>query len=287
MTFYIITIFPEFFDSPLSTGLVKKAREKGIVEFNFIDLKKFGVGKHKVIDDCPYGGGGGMIIKPEPIIYAIKSIPQTTQKRIVILFSPGGNLLNQKKVKEIAQFEEIVLVCPRYEGVDERVKKYIDEEISIGDYVVHSGDSASVVFIEAILRLKEGFMSSKVEEELLFNLLDFPQYTRPREFEGEAVPSILLTGNHRKIREWRIEKSVKKTIERRPDLILRVLSEITENYKNENEYQKIQEYANYFYSLVFSKRGRDAKIEQDVTKLLVDFFSKLKLDDDPFYSTYQ
>lgn len=284
VTFHIITIFPEFFSSPLDVGLIKKAREKNIVDFEIIDLKKFGVGKHKLIDDRPYGGGSGMILRPEPVCSAIQSakIKNPDRKR-VILMTPSGELLTQQKLKELSSLSDIVIVCPRYEGVDERVKKYVDEEISIGDYVIHSGDTASLVLIEGVVRLKEGFMSSSPEEEIYFSLLDFPQYTRPRFFENSEVPPVLLSGDHKKIRFWRIEQSVRKTIEKRPDLILKLIlqnDELKDFLKDE-----LEKIISYLLTLSYRKGKeiqRRSDFDEKIFSAVFHFFSDMPLENDPF-----
>lgn len=280
LCFHIITVFPEFYSSPLSVGLLKKAQERGIVSFNFVDLKKFGVGKHRFIDDRPYGGGAGMIIRPELVLRAIESVKIDGERKITILFSPSGYLLTQSIVKRIYEYENIVLICPRYEGVDERVKKYVDIELSIGDYVVHSGDVAALVLIEAILRLKEGFMSSPVEEEISFNLLDFPHFTHPRDFEGEKVPDVLLSGNHSLIRKWRIERSVQKTLERRPDLVLKTLCEMKKSKKTEN----LDEFISYLFDVVFGGKNRDKELDTKIYEILLTHYLSLEIKNDPFGS---
>ncbi|MFZ8803184.1 MAG: tRNA (guanosine(37)-N1)-methyltransferase TrmD [Candidatus Calescibacterium sp.] len=273
-TFHIITIFPEFFSSVLEVGLIKKAREKKIVDFVFIDLKSFGVGKHKVIDDRPYGGGAGMVLRPEPIISALRSVSFRGDKRISILMSPSGNLLTQEKLEELSYFSDIVIVCPRYEGVDERVKKFIDEDISIGDYVIHSGDVAALVIIEGVARLKEGFMTTPAKEELTFGILDFPQFTHPKIFEDMEVPEILLSGHHENIRRWRIEQSVKKTLERRPDLVLKFF------IKKENELnlppEKKEMIRSYLFDVSFCESKRDESLEKEIFHIMVNYLINIK-----------
>ncbi len=257
-TFHIITIFPEFFDSPLKVGLMGKAVKKGVINFEFIDLKNF----ESLLDDRPYGGGQGMILKIEPIVNAIRSIKPKGDKIIKILTSPSGNLLTQKRVQELSEYTDIVIICGRYEGVDARISYYIDDEISIGDYVIHSGETSALVLIEAISRLKEGFKSKECTEEISLNLLGFPQYTRPREFEGHKVPQELLSGNHKEIRSFRIRKSVEKTIARRPDLIKKILEKLeTTEYKD-----------------ILNK----AKSESDIKEIIENYFENLKIDPDPF-----
>ncbi len=283
MNFHIITIFPEFYDSPLSVGLVGKARVKGIVSFNFVDLKNFGVGKHCVIDGRPYGGGIGMVIRPEPVVQAIKSI-KCEQKKITIFFSPAGYLLNQSILKKIAEYENIILICPRYEGVDERVKKLVDLEVSIGDYVVHSGDVAALVLIEGVVRLKGGFMSSQVEEEIALNLLDFPHFTRPRKFEGEPVPDVLISGNHAMVKKWRLERSIEKTIERRPDLILKTLCNMKKNKIGNIKGDDIDEFITYLFEIICSLKERNKDIERRIFENLLSYYLNMEIAGDPFGS---
>ena len=290
LTFHIITVFPEFYESPLSVGLFRKAQEKGIINFRFIDLKKFGVGKHKEIDGKPYGGGTGMILRAEPLVSAIRSVEPQGEKKTFVLMTPSGELLSQKKAKLFLSFSDIVLVCPRYEGVDERVKKYIDWEISIGDYVIHSGDTACLVFVETVSRLIPGFMSSDVEEEITFGLLGFPHYSQPRDFEGEKVPDVLLSGHHEKIRRWRIEMSVRKTLERRPDLILKILMCIQDIPQHFFDFL-FDELKNLWCSEIKGREGRRERIfsgrkreevQNEIFTFLVDYFLSRNFDIDPF-----
>ncbi len=274
ITFHIITIFPEFFSSALEVGLMRKAREKKVIDFVFIDLKKFGVGKHKVIDDRPYGGGAGMVLRPEPIVSALRSIDFRGNKRISILMSPSGKLLTQEKLEELSSFSDIVIVCPRYEGVDERVKKFINEDISIGDYVIHSGDVAALVIIEGVARLKEGFMTTSTKEEISFDILDFPQFTHPKIFEDMVVPEILLSGHHENIRRWRIEQSIKKTLERRPDLVLKFF------IKRENQLnltpEKKEMIKNYLFDISFYGNKRNELLDEEIFHLMLNYLTNIK-----------
>ncbi|MCS7212613.1 MAG: tRNA (guanosine(37)-N1)-methyltransferase TrmD [Candidatus Calescibacterium sp.] len=258
--FHIITVFPEFFSSPLKVGLMEKAIRNGIIDLEFIDLKKF----DEILDDRPYGGGQGMILKIEPIVKAIRSIKPEGDKIIKIITTPSGSLFNQKKAQEMSGYSDIVIVCGRYEGIDARVIHYIDDEISIGDYVIHSGETAALVIIESVARLLEGFKSKECTEEISLNLLGYPQYTRPREFEGYKVPDILLSGNHKEIRSFRIKKSIEKTIKKRPDLVAKILHEIKKKD-----------------SIV--KEFLEGKIdESEIKKILEDYFEKLEIKPDPF-----
>lgn len=265
MKFHIITVFPEFFESPLRVGLMKKAIAKNILDFEFIDLKSF----DEILDDRPYGGGQGMILKLPPIVKAIRSIRPKGDKVIKILTNPSGTLLTQRKVIELSRYTDIVIVCGRYEGVDARISNYVDEEISIGDYVLHSGETVALVIIESVARLIEGFKSKNHIEELSLNLLGFPQYTRPREFENLRVPDVLLSGDHKNIRAFRIKKSVERTVRTRPDLVAKILKEIVESGKTNNP--------NLLKDFL---EGRIS--EAEVQKILEDHFRGLELNPDPF-----
>ncbi len=222
MRFDVITIFPEYFESPLRVGALKKAQERGLIEINLINLRDFALDKHRMIDDRPFGGGEGMVFKPEPLYRAISSLRQLGTSYVVYL-SPQGRLLNQEIVKELYEKGHLVLICGRYEGIDERIRKhFIDDEISIGDYVVFGGEVAALVVIEAVARLVPGVVGKRdsVEKESFSQgLLKYPQYTRPRDFMGYKVPEILLSGDHAAIAKWRRKKSLEVTLKRRPDLL--------------------------------------------------------------------
>ncbi len=222
MRFDVITIFPEYFESPLRVGALKKAQERGLIEINLINLRDFALDKHRMVDDRPFGGGEGMVFKPEPLYRAISSLRQLGTSYVVYL-SPQGRLLNQEIVKELYEKGHLVLICGRYEGIDERIRKhFIDDEISIGDYVVFGGEVAALVVIEAVARLVPGVVGKRdsVEKESFSQgLLKYPQYTRPRDFMGYKVPEILLSGDHAAIAKWRRKKSLEVTLKRRPDLL--------------------------------------------------------------------
>ncbi len=215
----IITLFPEFFESPIQTGLMGKALEKGLFSIDLIQLRDYAEDAYGHCDDYPYGGGSGMVLMPGPLSRAVED---HAKGATVIYPSPGGKLLTQGMVKELAALEDICIICGHYEGVDQRViDRYVDIELSIGDYVVSGGEYAALVIIDAIGRQVPGFMSnpqSIVEESFEDHLLEYPQYTRPREFDGMEVPDVLLSGNHEKIRQWRLEKSIEKTRQVRPDI---------------------------------------------------------------------
>jgi tRNA (guanine37-N1)-methyltransferase len=222
MHFHVLTIFPEFFSSPLSVSLVKKAQEKGVLSCTVHNLRDYATGAHKATDDTPYGGGQGMVMKPEPIVRALESLCASLSSPWRILLSPQGKPLSQKKVVALAEKETLVLVCGRYEGVDERVRAFVDEEISIGDYVLSGGEVAALVVIDAVARLVPGVVGRKEstqEESFSDGLLEYPQYTRPENFRGMQAPAILLSGNHAAIARWRRQQAILRTHERRPDLL--------------------------------------------------------------------
>ena len=222
MRFDIVTIFPEYFESPLSVGALRKARERGLIEINLVNLRDFALDKHRMVDDRPFGGGEGMVFKPEPLYRAISHL-RTQGNPFVVYLSPQGRLLNQEIVKELHEKGHLVLICGRYEGIDERIREhFIDDEISIGDYVVFGGEVAALVVIEAVSRLVPGVVGKRdsVEKESFSQgLLKYPQYTRPREFMGLKVPEVLLSGDHAAIEAWRRKKSLEVTLKRRPDLL--------------------------------------------------------------------
>ncbi len=219
MRINVITIFPEFFTSPLDASLVGKAREDGTLEVVLHDLRKYGKGVHRQIDDAPFGGGAGMVMMIEPLAAALDPLEHTQR----ILFTPGGRPLDQATLDRWAGLDEITVVCGRYEGVDERVAEhFIDEEISIGDYVLLGGEVAALAVIEGVTRLLDGVVGNPTSvetESFRGGLLEEPQYTRPAEFRGWTVPDILRSGDHAKVEEWRQEQRERRTRERRPDLL--------------------------------------------------------------------
>ena len=225
MQFHIISIFPELFTSPLSVSLLKKAQDKGIVSCTVHDLRDYTVGKHRSTDAAPYGGGYGMVMKPEPVFAALEAVCQAAAEQVRmrrILLSPRGTRLTQEKVVQLAYEEALVLVCGRYEGVDERVRACVDEELSVGDYVLSGGEIAALVVIDAVARLIPGVLGSPEstqEESFSTGLLEYPHYTRPEEFNAMRVPEVLLSGNHAEIARWRRRQSLLRTREQRPDLL--------------------------------------------------------------------
>ena len=219
MKFDVLTLFPEMFDT-LNQSIIGKAKEKELIDINLINIRDFSKDKHKKVDDTPYGGGAGMVIKPDVVYDAYKSIENKDAK--VIYMSPQGKILNQKKVEDLSKQKHLIILCGHYEGIDQRVlDKIVDEEISIGDYVLTGGEIPAMVLIDSISRYVEGVINQEsIEEESFSNgLLEYPQYTRPEVFEGEKVPEILLSGHHENIEKWRKDKSIEITKKKRPDLL--------------------------------------------------------------------
>lgn len=222
--FDIITIFPDIFYAYLGESILKRALQKNLVDVKIYNLRDFTTDKHRTVDDYPYGGGSGMVMKIEPIYNALKALKSDGHERLTILLSPQGNRYDQEKaVRFSKEKRRIALICGRYEGVDERVREYlIDEEISIGDYVMTGGELAALVIIDSVARLIPNVLGddkSIVEESFSWGILDYPHYTRPYEFEGMKVPDVLLSGNHQEIQRWRRKESLKMTLIKRPDLI--------------------------------------------------------------------
>jgi tRNA (guanine37-N1)-methyltransferase len=222
LNFTVITLFPPMFDSPLDHSILKRAQENGLISVDFIDPRDFTTDKHRTVDDAPYGGGQGMVMKPEPLVAAIEAAKKTLSRPRVILLSPQGKSFDQAEAQRLAQEKELVLVCGRYEGVDERVKAFVDEELSVGDYTLSGGELPAMTVIDAVARLIPGVLGNiKSPEEDSFSdgLLEYPQYTRPEEFRGMKVPDVLVSGDHERIAKWRGEMSLQLTRERRPDLL--------------------------------------------------------------------
>lgn len=221
MRFDILTIFPEIFASPLKYSILKRAINLGALELSIHNLRDYTVDKAKTTDDYPFGGGPGMIMKVEPIFNFIKAIRESNSE--VILLSPQGEKFNQKLAIELSNRKHIVLICGRYKGVDERIREHlVDREISTGDYITSGGEIPALIIIDAVSRLLPnvlGNFDSAESDSFMNGRLDAPYYTRPREFQGMCVPSILLSGDHKKIEEWRIRESLKKTMSQRPDLL--------------------------------------------------------------------
>ena len=219
MKFDILTLFPEMFDI-LKQSIIGKAIEKELIDINLINIRDFSKNKHKKVDDTPYGGGAGMIMKPDVVYDSYKSIKSENAK--VIYMSPQGKVLNQKKVEQLSKENHLIILCGHYEGIDQRVlDKIVDEEISIGDYVLTGGEIPAMVLIDSVSRYVEGVLNEESIKEESFSegLLEYPQYTRPEIFEGEKVPEVLLSGHHKNIEKWRKEKSLEITKNKRPELL--------------------------------------------------------------------
>ena len=219
MRIEIVTLFPRMFDSVLSASLLGRGIESGTLEVNVVDLRPYGLGKHRSVDDEPYGGGAGMVMRPEPIFAAVEEL--RSEQSHVVLLSPRGSLLRHAGVARLAERDHIILICGRYEGVDERVSEFlVDEELSIGDYVLAGGELAAMVVVESVSRFVPGVMGNRgslESESHSRGLLEYPQYTRPAEFRGHPVPDVLLSGHHGEVERWRREQSERITRERRPE----------------------------------------------------------------------
>ena len=227
MKISVITLFPQVFTPLLNTSILDKAQKQGKLKVNLVDLRKFGIGKYRQVDDRVYGGGVGMVLRIEPVVKAIEKIKKRESK--IILLTPQGKTFNQKTALRLAKEKHLVLICGKYEGVDERVRKLVDEEISIGDYVLSGGEIAAMSVIDSIARLLPGVLDKEATALESFSpltinhkrltLLEPPQYTRPENYEGMIVPKILLSGNHQEIAKWRSQESLRKTKKLRPDLL--------------------------------------------------------------------
>ncbi len=227
MIFDVITIFPEFFHGPFNFGVIRRGREKGLVEIRVHDLRDFTSDRHRTVDDRPFGGGEGMVFKPEPIFKAVEAVRQTEQAEVVVL-SAAGKRFNQAEALRLSKASQIVVICGRYEGIDERVIEHLaTAEISVGDFILSGGEIAAVVVVDAVTRyvpgvvgkeesiLRESFSDPAAETQLV----EHPHYTRPAEFRGWQVPEVLISGDHKAVREWRLQAALKKTEKNRPDLL--------------------------------------------------------------------
>ncbi|MCP4160289.1 MAG: tRNA (guanosine(37)-N1)-methyltransferase TrmD [Deltaproteobacteria bacterium] len=222
MNFTVLTIFPEMMDAFWQNGMIKRAIENKIIAGSSVNIRDFANGKHRATDDKPYGGGSGMVMKPEPLTYAIKKVREDNPDSKVISLSPQGKSLNKEIVRQLSHEKGLIFVCGRYEGLDERIYPLIDEEISIGDYVLTGGELAAMVVIDSVARFVPGVLGSfdSAENDTFENgLVEHAHYTRPPEFNGAKVPEVLLSGNHKNIDEWRLETSLKRTFLKRPDLL--------------------------------------------------------------------
>lgn len=222
MNIHVLSLFPEMFNGVFGASILKKAQEKGAVNLAVSDIRTFSNNKHNQVDDYPYGGGAGMVLKPEPMFHAVEKITEGRNPRI-ILMCPQGERFTQKKAEELAKEEELVFLCGHYEGYDERIRQYlVTDEISIGDFVLTGGELPAMTVIDAVVRLLPGVLGqedSHIHDSFSTGLLEHPHYTRPSDFRGMKVPDILMSGNHAKIDQWREEQSLKRTFERRPDLL--------------------------------------------------------------------
>lgn len=225
MRIHILSLFPGMFRGPFDESIIKRAADRGLVEIALYNIRDYTWDKHHVVDDYPFGGGQGMVLKPEPIFAAVESI-RGEGVTPVILLTPRGRLLDRAVVEELAQYDEMILICGRYEGVDERVGEHlVTDELSIGDYVLSGGELAAMVVVDAVVRQLPGALGAETavgEDSHADGLLEYPQYTRPRSFRGWEVPEVLLSGNHAEIERWRKEQSIRRTLQRRPDLLERV-----------------------------------------------------------------
>lgn len=236
----ILTLFPQMFDGLLDWSIVGRARERHLVDVRLHDIRACTHDKHHVVDDYPYGGGAGMVLKPEPIFEAVEAVKEELGSSSVptILLSPQGQLFNQEIARQLASYQRFILICGHYEGIDERVAEHLaDEEISIGDYLLSGGEVAAIVIVDCVVRLLPGAVGSEislVEDSHIGGLLEYPQYTRPAIYRGWAVPSVLLSGNHGHIARWRRQQSLRRTAKRRPDLMEKaMLSEEDEKLLSE------------------------------------------------------
>ena len=239
MKFDVLTLFPEMFE-PIKQSILGKAQEKELININLINIRDFSKDKHKKVDDTPYGGGAGMVIRPDVVLDSFNSIKDNKNAKVIYM-SPQGKVLDQEKVEDLSKEEHLILLCGHYEGIDQRViDKIVDEEISIGNYVLTGGEIPAMVLIDSVSRYIDGIINKEsVEEESFSNgLLEYPQYTRPEVFEGKEVPDILISGHHKKIEDWRKYQSIKNTFLKRPDLLENIKlskedNEILNKIKNE------------------------------------------------------
>ena len=219
---HVLTIFPEILVSPLQESILKRAQEKRLVRIDLHDLRQYTTDLHRTTDDAPYGGGPGMIMKVEPLVHGLEQLRTEVPELHTILTCPQGHLFTQQRARELAGKEALLFVCGRYGGVDDRVRAYVDEEMSIGDYVLTGGELAALVMMDAIIRLVPGVLGNELsadDDSFVGHLLDAAQYTRPKMFRGQPVPEVLLSGNHQQIQRWRRQEALKRTLHRRPELI--------------------------------------------------------------------
>jgi tRNA (guanine37-N1)-methyltransferase len=238
MKFDILTLFPAMFDGPFSESIVKRAAEDGLIEIRLHDIRDYATDRHKTADDSPYGGGAGMVMKVDPLAACIEAVRSERPASRVILTTPRGKRFDQAKASELAKEEALLIICGRYEGVDERVRElFVDDEVSLGDFVMTGGELAAMAIVDAVSRLIPGVLGSAESatcDSFSDGLLEYPHYTRPAEFRGIRVPDVLLSGNHREIAEWRRRNSLQRTLAVRPDLLATArLSEKDRKYLQE------------------------------------------------------
>lgn len=227
LNIHILTLFPEFFESPFDVSMIKRARDKGLIQIELIDIRDFSHDKHKKVDDYPYGGGCGMVLKPEPIFEAVEYVDKkinTTDRRIILL-SPQGKMFNQAIARNLSKEQHLVFICGHYEGIDERVKTVITDELSIGDFILTGGEVPALAIVDATARFVPGVLGSSESpenESFCDGLLEYPHYTRPEIYRGLKVPDVLLSGNHKEIELYRQSEALKRTREKRPDLFQRL-----------------------------------------------------------------
>lgn len=257
LSFTVISIFPQMLDSSIGHSILKKAQEKGLIEIHPVDLRRYATDRHQMTDDYPYGGGQGMVMKPEPLVAAIEDARNKNPAARVVLLTPQGRRFTQSEAQRLAQEKAIVLVCGRYEGIDERVKAFVDEELSIGDYTLSGGEPAAAVVIDAVARLVPGVLgneNSPLDESFSNGLLEYPQYTRPENFRAMKVPEVLLSGDHERVKQWRREKSLDLTKDRRPDLFAK--APLSETERANRFSARAPVYVALLHSPVYDKNGQ-------------------------------
>jgi tRNA (guanine37-N1)-methyltransferase len=223
---HVLTIFPEMFSSPLQESILKRAQAKSFVKVQLHDLRQYTADRHRTTDDNPYGGGPGMIMKPEPLVRGLEQLRAEEPNLYTILTCPQGALFTQQRARALARKDALLFICGRYGGVDDRVRAYVDEELSIGDYVLTGGELPALVMMDATIRLVPGVLGNEAsadDDSFAEFLLDAPQYTRPKEFRGSRVPEVLLSGNHQQIRRWRRREALRRTLQRRPEVLQRAV----------------------------------------------------------------
>lgn len=223
LTIHVLTLFPEYFRSPLRTSILGRAVDEGTIDVEVLDIRDFASGRHRRTDDRPYGGGAGMVLKPGPVVRALEYADREASESRRVLLTPQGERFDQQRAEEFSEARNLVLVCGRYEGVDERVREgWVDREISVGDYVLSGGEPAALAIVDAVVRLVPGVLGNRAstqEESFASGGLEYPQYTRPQSFRGREVPDVLLSGDHERVAEWRRERARERTEQRRPDLL--------------------------------------------------------------------